>query len=329
MLHIPVLLKEVIEFLEPEPGQNFVDCTIGEGGHSLAIFERIAPVPIYRGQGGKILGIDLSPELLEIVKDKIRTSEFKKLEDNFILVNDNFRNLKKIVEKYNFKKVSGVLLDLGFSSWHIEKSGRGFSFSRDEPLLMTYNADAILAQEIINHWSWVQLVKIFRDYGEEKYSRRIAKEIVKQREIKKITTSKQLADLIVKIYPKKYLLKIHPATKVFQALRIAVNKELENLEKVLPQIFEVLMPGGRAVIISYHSLEDRIVKNFFRRESKNCICSPNLPICQCGHKKILKIITKKPITPREEEIKTNPRARSAKLRVAEKMKLLNDSTVSP
>lgn len=283
-MHIPVLLKEVLEYLRPKPNENFIDCTIGFVGHSLAIAERISPK-------GKILGIELDKEV------------FKKLkfQDNIILVRGNFADLKKIVEGNNFYPVKGILFDLGMSSWQIEESGRGFSFQKDELLDMRVDNSQLTAEEIINQWPEKELIRIFQEYGEERYARRISQRIVQQREKHKIKTTQQLVDLIRKIVPRK---KIHPATRVFQALRIVVNDELTNLKKVLPQALEILEPAGRLIIISFHSLEDRIVKNFFRQAAKE------------GH---LKILTKKPIRPSQEEINLNPGSRSAKLRAALKL----------
>ena len=290
-MHVPVLLNKVIEYLNPQPNQNFIDCTIGGGGHSLAILEKTSPQ-------GKILGIDLSKEAIEGLKSEIRNP---KSENRLVLVNDNFANLKKIIEKYNFYPVHGILLDLGLSSDLLEQSGRGFSFRRDEVLDMRFDpeGDSLTAEEIINHYHEGNLIKIFKEFGEEKFSKRIAAAIVNVRRNQKIRTTNELVDLIKKALGKYFHVK--SLARVFQALRIAVNGELENLQKVLGQSIDVLSPQGRLVMISYHSLEDRIVKNFFRKENR------------------LKIITKKPIRPSEQEIKINYRSRSAKMRVAEKL----------
>ncbi len=287
-MHIPVLKKEVLEYLEPKTNENFVDATLGSAGHSLAILERNKP-------NGKVLGIEIDPELFKAVKQR----------DRLILVNDSYVNLKKIVEKYKFGPVNGILFDLGFSSWHIEESGKGFSFQKDEPLIMRYDSgQGLTAQEIVNKWPEKEIEKILREYSEEKFSKRIAKEIIEARKIKPIKTTFQLIEIIKKAVPKGYERgRISPATRTFQALRIKVNDELENLKKVLPQTLKVLEPKGRLVIISFHSLEDRIVKNFLREESK---------------KAQIKILTKKPVRPTEEEIKNNPRSRSARLRAATK-----------
>ncbi len=272
MAHIPVLQKEVLKYLDPKPNENFIDCTVGEGGHSVAILERIAP-------RGKVLGIDLC--LTPRIKHP-----------RLILVNDNFVNLKNIVEKYKFKSVQGILFDLGMSSWHLEESGRGFSFKRKEPLDMRYDKlSPLSAEKILNFWSKFEIEKILREYGEEKKSRRLAEIITKARKLKPLENTLQLRKMSLSAGANPQ--------KVFQALRIAVNDELENLRRALPQAVEILAKGGRLVVISFHSLEDRIVKNYFREKAGEAS---------------IKILTKKPITPSVREIKSNPRARSAKLR---------------
>ncbi len=294
MVHVPVLQKEILAYLDPKPNENFIDCTIGEGGHALAILER-------NGPNGKVLGIDWSPEVIENCKLKIEN--FK---ERVILVCDNFVNLKKIIEKYKFKPVSGILFDLGFSSWHLEESNKGFSFLRDEGLDMRYNfQNSLTAEKIINSYSESEIERILKEYGQERFAKRIAQKIVDERKKKTIQTTFQLVEIIKKSVPKNYETgRIHPATRTFQALRIAVNDELENLKKVIPQTLDILEPQGKLVIISFHSLEDRIVKNFFKENSQ---------------RSRLKILTKKPTTPSQEEIKINHRARSSKLRAAIKI----------
>ena len=291
-VHIPVLQNEVVKFLDPKPNNDYVDCTIGEGGHAQTILEKILP-------NGKLLGIDLTEELIEALKLK-----FKDFKQNLVLVCDNFSNLKEIAEKHGFRNVSGVLFDLGLSSWHLEKSGKGFSFMREEPLDMRYEG-GVSAEEIIDRCSEEEIARILKEFGEERFARRIAKAIVEKRRVKPIKTTFQLVDVIRSAVPLWYRKRrIHFATKTFQALRIAVNGELENLKETLPQAVDILKTGGKIVVISFHSLEDRIVKNFFRENSKN------------GK---LKILTKKPVVPTIEEVRVNPRARSAKLRVAVKI----------
>jgi 16S rRNA (cytosine1402-N4)-methyltransferase len=300
-MHIPVLQKEVIKYLDPKPNENFIDCTIGEGGHTLAILEKNKP-------NGKVLGIEIDPQLYE----NLKASEIK---NRLILVNDSFVNLKKIVEKYKFKSVNGILFDLGLSSWHLEKSGRGFSFQKNEPLDMRYYVmhfrrssnlyDKLTAEKILNEWPEKEIEKILKEYGQERFAKKISKKIIEERKAKPIKTTFQLVEIIKKATPIwSHHKRMHFATRTFQALRIAVNDELENLKKVLPRALEILERNGRLVVISFHSLEDRVVKNFLKENSK---------------KYFLKILTKKPIIPSLEEIKRNPRSRSAKLRAAIKI----------
>jgi len=295
-IHIPVLKKEVLEFLNPKPNENFVDCTVGQAGHTIAIIEAIGPK-------GKVLGIDWDKENIEDLK---AIAQELKIKNRLILANDNFSNLKEIVKREHFSKVSGIFFDLGFSSWHIEKSGKGFSFQKKEPLDMRYNLNnSLTAEKILNYWSFYEIKKILQDYGEEKFAENIAKKIIEKRKEKEIKNTFQLVEIIKTAVPQWYIRqKIHFVTRTFQALRIAVNNELENLKKALPQALEILEVGGRLVVISFHSLEDRIVKNFFKE-----------------NKEKIKILTKKPILPSLEEIKNNSRSRSAKLRAI--IKLIN------
>jgi 16S rRNA (cytosine1402-N4)-methyltransferase len=294
-MHQPVLLKEVLEYLNPQSGENFIDCTLGLAGHALALLERNKP-------GGKVLGIERDRKVLEILREKIS-------DKRLILAQGNFADLKKIVKENNFYSAKGILFDLGISSWQLEKSGRGFSFQRNEPLLMSCQSEIksqeLTAEEIVNNWPEEELVRIFQEYGEERYAKRIAQSICQNRRIELIKTTGQLVEAIKQAVPKKYKYgRIHFATRVFQALRIAVNDELNNLKKALPQALEILEKNGRLVVISFHSLEDRIVKNFFRESAQ---------------KEDLEILTKKPMRSSQEEIELNPRSRSAKLRVAMKI----------
>lgn len=310
--HISVLKKEVIDFLDPKPNQNFIDCTLGGGGHALEILKNVGPK-------GRVLGIDLDKEAIEAVSLKIKD---KKLKKNLVLVQDNFKNLADIYNN-NFSglPVHGVVLDLGVSSRQFDEPSRGFSFKAEGPLDMNFDKDSkFKASEIINKWSEKKLENIFRRYGEEVFARKIAKAIVRVREKGLIDTTQKLTDIISNNIPPRFnFKKTHPATRVFQALRIAVNEELDNLVTVLPQILEILEKGGRVAIISFHSLEDRIVKQFFAKESRSCICPPSFPICKCEGYPKLKILTRKPITAGAQELKNNPRSRSAKLRVAERV----------
>jgi len=294
-MHIPVLQKEVLEFLSPKADENFIDATIGGGGHAFEILKHTAP-------NGKLLGIDVNLAAIEDLKEKIKNEEIK---NRLILICGNFSNLQNIVRDFNFNSVRGVLADLGFSSGELETSGRGFSFLRDEPLDMRYGKNELTAEKIINNWSDQDLTKIFREYGEERFADKIAAAIVRDRKTKRIETTFELVKIIKQSTPYFYHhRRLHPATKVFQALRIAVNDELNNLNKFLPQVLDVLVSGGRLAIISFHSLEDRIVKNFLKEKKREGL---------------IEILTKKVTRPRHEEIAQNPRARSAKLRAAIKI----------
>jgi len=296
-MHKSVLLQEVIEIFNPQPGQKYIDATINGGGHAKAILERIRPE-------GKLLGIDLDCDLISELKEEKNES--------LQLACGNFADIVKISKEYNFEKVNGILLDLGFSSYHIEKSGRGFSFMRDEPLDMRYrtavsgNGSKIkTALEILNNEDEREIGRILREYGEERFAARIAKVIVEQRKIKPITSTFQLVEVVERSTPRWYHRRsIHPATKTFQALRIAVNRELKNLEKALEDSINILAGHGKIIVISFHSLEDRLVKNFFKEKEKE---------------QKLKILAKKPIRPTPLEIKINPRSRRAKLRTALKI----------
>lgn len=294
-VHIPVLLKEVIEYLNPRPGENFIDCTINGGGHSLEIFKQIGP-------NGKILGIDWDSGVLEKLESKLDN----KTKKSFILICDNYRNLKNIVGNNNFSPVHGILFDLGMSSWQLGASGRGFSFQKDEPLDMRYSENQTLtAKEIINQWPEEELIKIFGEYGEERRARAIAREIVFRRKRGVVESTTDLVEIVRGAIPARQRFgRIHFATRIFQALRLATNEELENLSKGLEAATDVLAAGGRMAVISFHSLEDRIVKNFLREKARE---------------KKLEILTKKPIVPDWREAQENPRSRSAKLRAAIKL----------
>jgi 16S rRNA (cytosine1402-N4)-methyltransferase len=277
-MHLPVLQKEVLEYLNPKPNENFIDATFGGGGHSKAILERIKPK-------GKLLAIEIDPVLYKENK--------KRIPKGILLVNDSYINLEKIVEGKKFKNVAGILFDLGLSSWHLEESGRGFSFKKKEPLDMRYSPlIQKTAEKIINYSSKFEIERILKEYGEEKRAGKITQLIIDHRRFSPIKTTKQLVEIT------------NGPQRTFQALRIAVNDELNNLKKALPQALKVLKLDGRLVVISFHSLEDRIVKNFFKE------------FFQKGH---LKILTKKPVQPSKEEIIVNPRSRSAKLRAGVKI----------
>jgi len=302
--HIPVLLNEAVEELRPQPGGCFVDCTVGLGGHAATILERISP-------SGRLLGIDDDPEAIKIAQ--IKLSGYG---EAFTLVNDNFVNLETICSKYHFHPVDGILFDLGVSSLQLDTAQRGFSFQLEGPLNMRFNPEqGLTVGDIVNTFSERELAQLIEKYGEERHSRRIARHIVQNRPI---TTTSVLARAVVQVLGGRHT-RIHPATRTFMALRIAVNSELQNLEFALKQTINLLRPGGRLVVISYHSLEDRIVKQFMRREASGCLCPPGTVICRCGHVPTLKLISRKVIKPTSLEIESNPRSRSAKLRIAERL----------
>ncbi len=311
--HVPVMLEEVLEYLNPKNGEYFIDCTLGGAGYTVEIAKRV-------GEKGKVLAIDLDPMAIENAKIQIQKNKL----NNIILENENFRNLSQIIEKnfsgFEISDFDGIVFDLGLSGAQLEDRARGFSFAKDSPLDMSFKGKGE-TKEIVNEWGEDDLAEIFKKYGEERFARRIARKIAEKRKETFIETTGQLVEIIKSAIPKKFQnLKIHPATKVFQALRMATNDELGSLEEVLPQAVEALKKGGRIIIISFHSLEDRIVKKFLKNESRGCICPPDFPECRCGHKPDLKIITRKPLIPDKAEVKKNPRARSAKMRVAEKIK---------
>ena len=319
-IHKPVLLKETIEGLNLKDDSVVVDATLGGGGHSHEVLKKI-------GDGGVLIAFDLD---IEAIKNFAEFSIFNfQFSNNFqipifkfkniVLVNDNFKNLDKVLEILKIEKVDAVLADLGWSSDQL--IGKGMSFLKDERLDMRLSADQTLdAEHIVNEYSPEELGKIIKDYGEERFAKNIARKIGEYRKIKHIETTGELAQIIEKAVGARYRReKIHPATRTFQALRIEVNHELESLSKFLPVALNRLNKGGRVAIISFHSLEDRIVKNIFRANARGCICPAQLPQCVCGKAPSVKVITKKPIVAGEIEIGLNLRARSAKLRVCEKI----------
>lgn len=295
-MHIPVLEKKVLTFLDPQPNENFIDCTAGEGGHSLAIIEKTAP-------NGMVLAIDRDKRIIDKISSEILGNKKK---ERIIPFHSSYSRIATIIDEVSFENVAGVLFDLGMSSWHIDESGRGFSFQKDEPLDMRYNGEGdLMAAEIVNSWPENEIEYILKSYGEERYSRRITKNIIRRRKEKSIRKTSRLVEVIKEAVPSYYWRqKIHFATRTFQALRITVNKELENLAMALPQALEIVEEGGRVVVISFHSLEDRIVKNFFKENKE---------------KNIIRILTKKPVMASEEEKRVNIRSRSAKLRAAVKL----------
>lgn len=309
MFHEPVLLKEVLEIFAVKPGENFLDCNLGGGGHAGAILEK-------NGPDGRLLGLDL-----DLVALKEAKKSLKGFGERVVLVQDNFANLERIVEEKKFSEISGIIFDLGLSSFELENSGRGFTFTQDEPLDMRFDASSNIgtAAELLNGCSIKDLTSLFRNYGELPNAPRLAAKIF-QNKGKTPRTTYELKKLALQVRPKSYRFREEKyLAQVFQALRIAVNKELESLEKGLKGALSVLAPGGKMVVLAYHSLEDRIVKNFFRQESKDCLCPPEIPICVCGHRRRLEIINKKVITANSEEINLNKKSRSAKLRAAKKI----------
>jgi 16S rRNA (cytosine1402-N4)-methyltransferase len=297
------MLDEVLRELSPQSGQRFIDATVGAGGHTQAILKATDP-------DGRVLAMDADPLALNIARQRLASYGSRAL-----FVHSNFDQIAHVAGKYDFVPVQGILFDLGLSSMQLDTTERGFSFQDDGPLDMRFDPNGpTTAADLVNNLSQDELADILYRYGEERRSRAIARAIVAARPLH---TTRELANVVVRTVGKRRQARIHPATRTFQALRIAVNDELEMLSNALPDATALLTPSGRLAIISFHSLEDRIVKDFFIRESKECICPPEQPVCTCQHRAILHIITRKPITASEQEIKSNPRARSAKLRVAE------------
>lgn len=307
--HTSVLLKESIEYMRPIEDGVYIDATMGLGGHTRLLLEST-------NCSSRIIGFDVDEDAMSIARERL--SDYK---NNIHFMNKNFNEIDSVSTELNLSEIDGIIADLGMSSYQLEHSKRGFSFMRDEPLDMRMDPKLIItACEIVNKNSYEELSKLIKEYGEESFSRIISKSIIKSREQKPLQTSKELASLIFNAIPRRlHPKRIHPATKTFQALRIAVNNELENLKIFIEKAVKLLKTGGRLVIISFHSLEDRIVKNSFKYLHSNCICPPDLPICKCEKESVLKIITKSPVTPGEEEMIENPRARSSKMRVAEKI----------
>ena len=301
--HTPVLLAEALRALAVQPGGRYIDCTIGAGGHAAAILDQSSP-------GGQLLGIDADPAAIEAARQRLQ-----RYKESALLVNDNFVNLQAICIKYDFFPVHGILFDLGLSSLQLSSGGRGFSFQADAPLDMRFDPrQKTTAADIVNTAPETRLVHILKTFGEENRAHRIARAIVQNRPI---ATTRQLASLVEAAIGRGG--RIHPATQTFQALRIAVNQELEHLETALRQAVELLGHDGRLVVISYHSLEDRIVKQFMQKEARGCVCPPATPVCICGHTPRLQLVNKKVITPTPAEIELNVRSRSAKMRAAQRL----------
>lgn len=308
-LHTPVLLAEILRFLNPERGGIFVDCTLGMGGHAKAILE-FSP-------NTNVIGIDRDPEAIRKAGERLA-----KYGARFKVVHADFRTIKRALEETGNVRPSGILADLGVSSWQLDSAERGFSFRFDAPLDMRMNAASsdLTAAELLKQLSEEEIANTIYQYGEERFSRRIARRIIEKRENNEpIETTDQLAELVARAVKAGKHERVHPATRTFQALRIAVNRELENLDLFLRDAVDVLETNGKLAVISFHSLEDRIVKQTFRLLSGACQCPPRFPVCQCGAVKRIKILTGRPIAPSEAETESNPRARSAKLRVCQKI----------
>ncbi len=308
-LHAPVLPTEVLDYLKPSDGETFVDATLGLGGHTEKILESV--------ETSKVIGIDQDSEALDLTKERL-----EKFGDRISIFHENFSAVREILRQAGIEKVDGILADLGVSSLQFDSPTRGFSFRFEQPLDMRMNPDSEdeTAAELLENLSEFEIARIIYEYGEERKSRRIARRIVWHRENgEPIKTTGELADLVKKAVGRGKKDKIHPATKTFQALRIAVNRELEILEGFIGDAVDILKPNGRLVLITFHSLEDRIVKRAFQKLAGKCFCPPKLPVCVCGAKKKIKILTRKPITASVEELEKNPRSRSAKLRACLKI----------
>jgi 16S rRNA (cytosine1402-N4)-methyltransferase len=308
--HVPVLLKQVVEYLKPHTKEEkitFIDGTTGEGGHAQVFLSEFPSI--------NMICVDTDSRILALAKERLAAYSSR-----VRFINSTFSRFFMNYDSFSEKRPQRILLDLGISRYHLEKSGLGFSFSRDELLDMRLDTNkTVLARDMVNSKSVDELINIFKLYGEERYAKKIAYRIDIERKHKAITSSKHLAQIIARAVPPSYRYKrLHPATRCFQALRIVVNNELEELETGLKAAFDVIEPAGRLGVISFHSLEDRIVKHFFKDKNKSCTCPPEWPICKCGGKKRLDILTKAALTPDLVEIESNPPSRSAKFRVAEK-----------
>ena len=303
--HIPVMLYEAVDGLNIRPDGVYVDGTAGGGGHSAEILSRL--------QSGTLYSIDQDPDAIATVTERFKD------DPNSVIIKGNFSDMKTLLAQKNVFSVDGVLLDIGVSSHQLDDKDRGFSFHEDAPLDMRMSREGLSAADLVNTLSAEELSRILYDYGEEKYARSIANGIVKARADKPIETTLELAETVKNNVPQKVRRDSHPARKTFQALRIAVNRELDALEEGLQSAYEMLSPGGRLCVITFHSLEDRAVKRAMKELAQGCTCPPDFPVCVCGRKPKVKLVTGKPITPSEEEMETNPRARSAKLRICEKL----------
>ena len=308
-LHIPVMTDEVLANLITQSDGLYVDATLGMGGHTKAIMEAT-------NKQSRVIGLDVDQEAIDIAR-----SNLSKYNSSVTYWNSNFSEIDRVLLDLEIGEVDGIVADLGMSSYQLDSSERGFSFNKDEKLDMRMDSRLrFTAYDLVNEMSADEIAKVLKIYGEEKWAKRIAKHIVQKRSEKPITSSAELAKLVYEAIPKKFHSpRIHPATKTFQALRIAVNHELERIEEFITKAIPFLKSGGRLVIISFHSLEDRLVKTQFQHFSSPCICPPDLPRCGCGKRSELKILTRSPLIPGETEVLDNPRSRSAKMRVGERL----------
>ena len=306
--HISVLLDETIDGLDIKPDGIYVDGTLGGGGHSYEILKRLSPK-------GRLIGIDQDGEALKAAGERL-----KEFENQITLVRSNYCEIDKVLKELNVEKVDGILLDIGVSSYQLDNLERGFSYKSDAPLDMRMDTrQELTAADVVNTYSENELFKIIKDYGEDKFAKNIAKHIVLARKEKPLETTKELSEVIKRAIPMKVQAKGgHPAKKTFQAIRIEVNQELTVLKESIDKMIDLLKPNGRICIITFHSLEDRIVKTKFRENENPCTCPPNFPVCVCGKKSKGKVITRKPIIPSEDEIEENKRAKSSKLRIIER-----------
>lgn len=307
--HIPVMVEEVIDYLHCSPGKTYVDGTLGGGGHAEAILRAVGP-------DGWLIGIDRDPDAVACAHESLR-----RFKPNIKIFHDNFTHLPQILSRSSTKGVDGILLDLGVSLYQLEGSGRGFSFMRNEPLDMRMNPeDGKTAEAIVNELSEKELSDVMVRYGEEPWAGRIAKAIVHARRRGRICSTSQLADIVTAAIPRRHRpRRINPATRTFQALRIAVNEELDGLKIFLGHAVDLLNPKGRLCVISFHSLEDRIVKRQFKALARGCECPVDIPVCVCGKRPRVRILTKRPVRPSAVEVTVNPMARSAKLRAVERL----------
>ncbi len=303
--HVPVMRNEVLQYLITRPEGTYVDCTVGGGGHARAILEVLSPQ-------GQLIGLDADAEALEHARNVLADFPNKVLRHTF------YDNLEAVLYELDVVPVDGVFFDLGISSFQVDVERRGFSFQKEAPLDMRFDQSTCkTAADVVNEYPEEELARVIREYGEERHWKAIVNEIIRKRQIMRIETTTDLVEIVRSVVGENFLNK--SLARVFQALRIEVNQELERLQRALQQAYDVLRQGGRIVVLSYHSLEDRIVKEFFRHKAATCVCPPELPVCTCGKVQEMKLLTRKVVTPSAEEVSRNPRARSARLRAAERI----------